>query len=83
MPGEHISRSSPRARRFNRLSARTVETAKHGRYCDGAGLWLDVSKTGAKKWVFRYSFSRKVRETGLGSARLVTLAEASGPIQSD
>jgi len=35
-----------------------------------------VSKTGARKWVFRYSFDKKVRETGLGSANLVTLAEA-------
>ncbi|MFM8646783.1 MAG: Arm DNA-binding domain-containing protein, partial [Methylocystis sp.] len=40
----------------NKLTARTVMTKVAGRYGDGGGLWLVVSKTGAKKWVYRFSW---------------------------
>jgi integrase len=59
-----------------KLTARTVKNAKPGRYGDGAGLYLVVAKSGARKWVFRFSFSAKVTETGLGSATVVSLADA-------
>jgi integrase len=59
-----------------KLSARTAATAKAGRHGDGQGLWLAVAPSGAKKWVYRYSWQGRVRETGLGGAGLVTLAEA-------
>ncbi|MGI8568135.1 MAG: tyrosine-type recombinase/integrase [Methylocella sp.] len=58
-----------------RLSARTVATAKPGRYGDGRGLWLVVSETGARKWVFRFTFGGRVTEMGLGNAA-VSLAAA-------
>jgi integrase len=64
------------ARLSNKLTARSVATAKPGRHGDGNGLWLDVTKTGRKSWVFRYTFSGRVRETGLGSAAKVPLAKA-------
>lgn len=41
-------------------------------------MWLHVSKSGAKSWVFRYMFDRKAREMGLGSVATVTLQEARG-----
>jgi Arm DNA-binding domain len=63
-------------RRVHKLSARKVETAKPGRYGDGQGLWLAVAETGACKWVFRFTWQRKVTETGLGSYPVVGLAEA-------
>jgi integrase len=47
-----------------------------GRYGDGAGLYLVVSPSGARKWVYRFTFGGKVTETGLGSADTVSLAEA-------
>ncbi|MGO9543432.1 MAG: tyrosine-type recombinase/integrase [Rhodomicrobium sp.] len=59
-----------------KLTARTVATAKPGRHGDGAGLWLAVAESGARKWVFRFSFGGKVTEMGLGSLNTVTLAEA-------
>ncbi|MCW2315707.1 integrase [Rhodoblastus acidophilus] len=59
-----------------KLTARKVATAKPGRHGDGAGLWLAVASTGAKKWVFRFSFGGKVTEMGLGSAEVVGLAQA-------
>lgn len=61
---------------IERLSARAVATRKPGRYGDGGGLWLVVSKTGSRKWVYRFSMNGRVTETGLGSATLVSLSEA-------
>jgi integrase len=58
-----------------KLSARAVTTAKPGRYCDGRGLWLAVSQSGARKWIFRFTFGGRVREMGLGNAA-VSLAAA-------
>lgn len=44
---------------------------------DGGGLFLQVSKTGSKSWVFRRrESSGKVPEVGLGSYPEVSLAEA-------
>jgi Arm DNA-binding domain len=49
-----------------------------GAYCDGGGLYLAVSKTGTRKWSFRFTrpSTGRVTEMGLGSARLVALAKA-------
>ena len=59
-----------------KLTARAAATTKPGRYGDGRGLYLVVSQTGARKWVFRFSFGGRVTEMGLGSADSVTLAQA-------
>jgi integrase len=75
-----------------KLTARAAATTKPGRYGDGAGLWLVVSATGARKWVFRFSFGGKVTEMGLGAANLAqarakaiearqTIAEGKNPIE--
>jgi hypothetical protein len=55
------------ARTVEKLSALRVEKeTKPGLYGDGHGLYLRVSKTGAKSWVFRYMLDRHPREMGLG-----------------
>ena len=62
-----------------KLSARRVETAKGpGRFSDGDGLYLLVSKTGAKSWAFYFHWQGKRREMGLGRAgeSHISLAEA-------
>jgi integrase len=59
-----------------KLTARAAATTKPGRYGDGAGLYLVVSPSGARKWVYRFSYAGKVTEAGLGSADVVSLAEA-------
>jgi hypothetical protein len=59
-----------------KLTARTVATAKPGRHGDGAGLWLAVSGTGAKRWLYRFTIAGKVSEFGLGSFPSVSLVEA-------
>lgn len=58
------------------LNARKVDTAKPGKYGDGANLYLIVSKTGSKKWVLRFTWRGKPKEMGLGSVTRVTLADA-------
>lgn len=45
-------------------------------HCDGGGLWLQVSPTGTKSWVFRYDLNGRRRSMGLGSLITVNLGEA-------
>jgi integrase len=59
-----------------RLTAKQVDHAKPGRHGDGGGLWLEVSSTGAKHWTLRYQINGRSRWMGLGSAEVVTLADA-------
>lgn len=59
------------------LDAKKVKAAKEpGMLADGSGLYLHVSPTGAKSWILRTVVHGKRRDFGLGSAELVTLAEA-------
>ena len=65
------------ARTLHRLSARRVATlVEPGRYGDGGGLFLVVSRAGTRKWVFRYRWRGGRHDLGLGSAQVVTLAKA-------
>jgi integrase len=64
-------------RNSNRLSAAEVKTAtKPGRYADGGGLYLQVSQSGTRAWLFRFMRSGAARHMGLGPVRDVSLAEA-------
>jgi integrase len=60
----------------SKLTARKVETAKPGKYSDGGNLYLIVSRTGARKWVLRFTWRGRAKEMGLGSAASVSLADA-------
>ena len=65
------------ARSTERLNALQVtKLEKPGYYCDGAGLYLQVSKSGSKSWIMRYTLDGKPCEMGLGSFVTFTLAEA-------
>ncbi len=60
-----------------KLTVRTVQALKEpGMYGDGEGLYLRVGPTLAKSWILRTVVHGKRRELGLGSASLVSLAEA-------
>jgi integrase len=65
---------------LHKLSARCVATeSKAGRHSDGGGLYLVVSPSGSRKWLFIYRSAGKQREMGLGSAAgagSVSLADA-------
>lgn len=63
---------------LNRL---TTAKLKHGlephrRYSDGGGLWLQVSKSGTRSWLFRYTVAGRIRWHGLGAYPEVSLAQA-------
>jgi integrase len=47
-----------------------------GRYADGNGLYLKVAPSGAKRWELRTVVKGKRCDIGLGSLRLVSLAQA-------
>lgn len=65
------------ARKTNRLTAVEVtKLVQPGYYCDGGGLYLQVSKSGSKSWIMRYTMAGKPVEMGLGSCLTFTLAEA-------
>ena len=65
------------ARLIEKLSPLEVsKKTKPGYYGDGAGLWLQVSPSGTKSWIFRFTFAGKQREMGLGPFHTVSLAEA-------
>jgi integrase len=60
-----------------KLSARKAETAKPGTYPDGGGLYLCISPTLTRTWVYRFSWRNRRPEMGLGSLdQGVGLAEA-------
>lgn len=62
---------------MGKMTATMVKALKDaGRYGDGDGLFLLVSKTGAKSWVCRVQKNGKRRDFGLGSEKKVPLALA-------
>jgi len=61
---------------MGKLTALGVRAATAGRHEDGDGLALLVKASGTRSWVLKTQLNGKRREFGLGSAKLVTLAEA-------
>src|SRR5687768_17211421 len=54
----------------------TAALKKPGKYGDGGGLFLLVRGAGAASWIVRLQSNGKRREFGLGSADIVSLAQA-------
>jgi integrase len=63
-------------RTLNRLSARTVATAKPGFHADGGNLYLAVEEDGRKRWIFRYMRAGRQHDIGFGAAADVPLKDA-------
>ena len=62
---------------YQALSAAFCRTvAEAGRYCDGNGLYLHVDVSGTRRWVQRLVIRGRSCTLGLGSYKLVSLAEA-------
>jgi integrase len=63
----------------DKLTVRGIEAkTRRGRYGDGGGLALQISRWGTKAWLFRYQWAGKRRQMGLGPAHSdgVSLSEA-------
>jgi integrase len=64
------------ARENNRLSAIGLASKPTGFHADGRGLYLSVSSSGSRSWIFRYMLRGRSRDMGLGSFPDITLADA-------
>jgi integrase len=65
--------------RTGKLSAVAVAKARGPAVLhDGGGLYLRISPTGARSWVFRFQLGGKRRDMGLGPYPDISLAEARG-----
>jgi integrase len=65
------------ARTIGRLTALKVDKAKRpGMYADGGGLYLRVTHSGTKNWVFRFMLNGRPRWMGVGPLHIIGLAEA-------
>src|SRR6476660_2399432 len=64
-------------RTLNRLSPLKVQKLKRkGLHSDGGGLYLRISDSGTKGWIFRFGDSGKLHDHGLGPVHTVSLPEA-------
>jgi integrase len=64
-------------RQVARLTALKVGRLKEpGLYPDGGGLYLQITGTGARSWLYRFMLNGRAREMGLGPLSSVGLAEA-------
>ena len=64
-------------RTIGRLTALKVDKAKRaGMYADGGGLYLRVTHSGTKNWVFRFMLNGRPRWMGVGPVHTIGLAEA-------
>ncbi len=62
------------AKKLTALSIRAIK--EPGYHSAGSNLFLQVSKTGTKSWIFRFGQDGKKREMGLGSFEVVSLLAA-------
>jgi len=63
--------------RAARLTVKEIQRkTTPGLHGDGGGLWLQITKTGVKSWLFRFMVKGKAYGMGLGPLHSVTLAEA-------
>lgn len=54
--------------KLNRASVKSLSGV--GAYSDGFGLYLQISKSGSKSWIYRYSLNGRRRNMGLGQLSL-------------
>ena len=65
------------SRQRNILTATQVKAAHEaGRYSDGGGLYLNITRGGSKSWAFIWTRNGRRREMGLGPYANVSLADA-------
>ncbi len=63
-----------RRRRDKALTPGTLSKLPTGMHCDGGGLYLTVSESGARSWILRTRIRGKRCDVGLGGLSYVSLA---------
>ena len=77
LPNKRLNTKRRGPHPYQALSAAFCRTvAEAGRYCDGNGLYLHVDVSGTRRWVQRLVIRGRSCTLGLGSYKLVSLAEA-------
>jgi integrase len=65
------------AKTTNRLTAVGIKNLKEkGLYADGGGLYLRITDSGTKGWIFRFARDGRTRDMGLGTCADISLASA-------
>jgi integrase len=65
------------SRTLNRLSPLKVQKLKRkGMHADGGNLYLRISESGSRAWMFRYSDNGKLHDMGLGPVHTISLPRA-------
>jgi integrase len=59
-----------------KLSALAVKNAGPGVHADGGSLYLSVSKSGSRRWLYRFRVGEKVKDMALGDAAVISLGDA-------
>jgi integrase len=59
-----------------RLSALVVKSAPAGRHADGGSLYLEVTGSGSRRWLYRYRDGGRIRDMALGDATVLSLKDA-------
>lgn len=62
------------------FTSKQVTTVGAGRWNAGANLYLNVTPNGSRSWVARVSWNKRVREIGIGSVNVCSLAEARAKV---
>lgn len=64
-------------RQLHRLTALKIgKLDAPGHYPDGGNLYFQISETGSRSWIFKFTLRGKSREMGLGPLSSVSLAAA-------
>ena len=63
-------------KRAQGLTAGHLRKTEPGMYADGGGLYLQVTASGAKSWIFRFQINGRRRDMGLGGVVDYSLSEA-------
>ncbi len=65
------------AKTTNRLTAVGIKNLKEkGLHADGGGLYLRITDSGTKGWIFRFTREGRTRDMGLGTCADISLASA-------
>jgi hypothetical protein len=74
---------STKSRQLHRLTAlRLGKLVEPGYYADGGGLHFQISSSGSRSWIFKFTLFGRTCEMGLGPLSSISLAAARAEVPS-